>query len=86
MNIGGVITDIGNGGVGSDDWCGQYYSWGEVEIESTSLTTANLWKCYKWGSNTNISKYNISDGLTRLEPDDVVIKNYGGQWAIPTRE
>ena len=64
---------------------GKYYSWGEIKTKSFYA-----WESYQWsadGTETNITKYNSSDNLYRLTPDDdVVSQELGGSWRMPTAE
>lgn len=62
---------------------GDYYSWGEL-----STKYRYIWDTYKfYDSSRGIIKYNDSDGLTVLEPeDDVAYIKWGGNWQIPTPE
>ena len=63
---------------------GDYFSWGETEPKGTYS-----WATYKWcdGTESNITKYNKTDGLTILEPeDDAAQVHWGGKWRMPTKE
>ena len=64
--------------------CGDYFAWGETEPKETYS-----WATYKWcdGTDANITKYNKTDGLTILEPeDDAAQVHWGGKWRMPTKE
>ena len=53
------------------------YKWGEVETTDPFN--------YKFGEYPNWTKYNATDGLTTLEPeDDAAHVNMGGDWRMPT--
>lgn len=41
---------------------GNYFAWGEIETK-----TDYSWETYKYGTSSNITKYNKTDGLTILE-------------------
>lgn len=63
---------------------GDYYAWGELMSKDSYS-----WENYKFssdGTQSGISKYNAADGLTILTgADDVVHKELGGRWRMPTR-
>lgn len=49
---------------------GKYYSWGEIKIKSFYA-----WESYQWsadGTESNMTKYNSSDNIKILIPDDDV--------------
>lgn len=76
-----------NVGASSPDGFGDYYAWGEVETQSSGRY---WWDSYKWGnassSNSGLTKYNSTDGLTRLLPeDDAATVNWKNSWRIPTK-
>ena len=63
---------------------GNYFAWGE-----TLPKDEYSWTNYKWcdGTDQNITKYNTTDGLTTLQPeDDAAHINWGGEWRMPTGE
>ncbi len=64
---------------------GKYYSWGEIKTKPFYT-----WESYRWsadGTESNITKYNSSDNLYRLTPDDdVASRELGGSWRMPTAE
>ena len=62
---------------------GDYFAWGE-----TSTKSNYAWSTYAHGSSeTNLTKYNASDGRTVLDlEDDVVNFTMGGAWRMPTLE
>lgn len=61
---------------------GGYYAWGE-----TSTKKSYNWSSYKWGTSTNITKYNKEDGLITLSSDDdAATYNLGKPWRIATDE
>ena len=79
MNIGAEsATDVGT-----------YFAWGETvgyTDENNYDKYKYDWDTYKWGQANQQTKYNTTDGLTRLEDDDdAAIQNWGGSWRMPTR-
>ena len=61
---------------------GDYFAWGETEPK-----TEYTWANYKWcdGTENKMTKYNATDGLTTLLPeDDAAHVNWGGGWRMPT--
>ena len=64
--------------IGADDSYGEgdLFAWGETEPKSSN---------YKWYSDGIFTKYNATDGLTELEPeDDAATANCGSPWRTPT--
>lgn len=61
---------------------GYFYAWGETAVKSWYS-----WSYYQFGSSAAaLTKYNQSDGLNRLQPEDDAAKNeWGGEWRMPTR-
>ena len=58
---------------------GDYYAWGETQTKSDYS-----WNTYKWDSN--LTKYNSSDGKTTLEAsDDVATVKLGKECRMPSR-
>ena len=58
---------------------GDYYAWGETQTKSDYS-----WDTYKWGSSP--TKYNSSDGKTKLEAsDDVATVKWGKECRMPSR-
>ena len=78
----GTLWADRNLGANSPEGFGNYYAWGEI-AEKASYTVSN----YKWGDinhNSNITKYNPSDGKEMLEAgDDVMSVSMGGDWHMP---
>ena len=74
-----------NVGAFSEEAPGNSYAWGETEVKTTYS-----WSTYKWynrynGDYYNMTKYNLSDKLTELEPeDDAAYVNWGKQWRMPS--
>jgi len=52
------------------EWYGNYYAWGEAEVKDEYS-----WETYDYcnGTKDTIMKYNKTDGLIRLDPNDDVI-------------
>lgn len=72
-----------NMGASSPTGYGDYYAWGELSPKSRYD-----WSTYKfYGAAVGFLKYNETDGLTVLEPeDDVANVKWGGNWQIPSTE
>ena len=71
-----------NVGAESAEDYGDYFAWGETEPK-----TNYDWSTYKWCDDTenNMTKYNATDGLTTLLPeDDAAHVNWGGEWRMPS--
>ena len=81
----GTLWAACNVGASSPDQAGGYYAWGET----TTKNNYN-WKSYQHGTGgsynpTAIYKYNSTDNLVTLEPeDDVAHIVMGGKWRMPT--
>ena len=71
-----------NVGAFSEEAPGNSYAWGETEVKTTYS-----WSTYKWcnGAYNKMTKYNSSDKLWELEPeDDAAYVNWGKQWCMPS--
>lgn len=67
------------GAVNPED-SGNFYAWGE-----TSTKSNYAWSTYKFGTESNLTKYNASDGKTVLDAsDDIAYLTMGEGYAIPT--
>ncbi len=70
----------------SEDWYGDYYTWGELEPNKKKYA----WHNYKFIHSNDLLKYNKKDNLTELLPeDDVAYQNkkfYNFKFHIPTKE
>jgi hypothetical protein len=78
----GTLWATMNIGASSATDPGSYFAWGETSTKST-YTENN----YVFGTESNITKYNASDGKTRLElSDDAAHVLSGGGWHIPTSD
>ena len=59
---------------------GDYFAWGE-----TTTKPSYCWQTYKFGTVTEITKYNLTDGICKLQLcDDCARANMGGKWHMPT--
>ena len=71
-----------NVGAETPEQYGDYYAWGETEPKETYG-----WATYKWGTSSNLTKYNTTDGKTVLDlDDDAAYVNWGGNWRMPSKE
>ena len=73
-----------NVGASKPEDYGDYFAWGETEPKEEYS-----WATYKWydGTTNNITKYNKTDSLTTLEPeDDAAHVHWGDKWRMPTKE
>jgi len=93
VKIGGVKWATKNVGAKTITDYGQYFSWGGVNGFTADQVTGGC-RVFSWadyelanGSESDITKYNSSDGKTVLESvDDAVIANLGGSWRMPTKD
>ena len=77
-----VLWATCNVGASAPEEYGDYFAWGEVESKSEYT-----WENYKHGTTQNITKYNATDGLKTLLPeDDAAHVNWGGDWRMPSFE
>ena len=71
-----------NLGAGVPEEYGYYFAWGE-----TAPKEKYDWSTYKFGEESNHTKYNSTDGLTQLElEDDAAFVIWGKGWRMPTHE
>ena len=72
-----------NVGAEKPEEVGGYFAWGE-----TKTNTEYSWSTYKHGtSSTKITKYNKTDNLTVLDPEDDIATVYvGSEWHTPTAD
>lgn len=67
------------GAVNPED-SGNFYAWGEIGTKSNYT-----WSTYRFGTESNLTKYNASDGKTVLDAsDDIAYLTMGEGYAIPT--
>ena len=82
----GTKWGVMNIGAENETDYGLYFAWGETK-GYTGITEEKkfIWDDYKYGTESNLTKYNTTDGLTTLEPsDDAATVNWGGKWRMPT--
>ena len=79
----GTLWATCNIGASTSEATGGYYAWGELTTKASYS-----WDNYRFGENDSVvTKYNNSDLLNNLEPeDDVVNVTMGGDWHIPYPE
>ena len=71
-----------NVGAASSEEYGDYFAWGETQPK-----TLYDWNTYQYYDGSSLTKYNESDGLTTLLPeDDAATANWGDDWRMPTEE
>lgn len=71
-----------NVGASKPEEAGNYYAWGEIKPKE-EYTDNN----YKFGTSSDLTKYNETDNLTTLElEDDAAHVIMGGSWRMPTKE
>ena len=71
-----------NVGASKPEDYGDYFAWGETEPKEEYS-----WANYEWGTTSNLTKYNTTDGKTILETeDDAAHVHWGGKWRMPTVE
>ena len=82
-----------NLGASSEEEYGLYYQWGDTQgysAEQVGTDKQFTWNDYKFsidGSDTNFSKYSLSDSKTQLDlEDDAVYAALGGNWRMPTKD
>ena len=77
-----VLWATCNVGANNAEDYGDLFAWGETEPKEVYG-----WNTYNWcdGTGTNMTKYNSTDGLTTLLPeDDAAHVHWGGQWRMPS--
>lgn len=87
----GLLWTKKNIGAATEEDAGLYFQWGDIQgytAEQVGMDKqfASDWSDYKWGVDSNFTKYNSSDGLTTLESaDDAATQLMGSDWRMPTR-
>lgn len=80
----GTLWATCNIGAEDPEDCGYLIAWGETYPKETYT-----WATYQYYDATtgHLTKYNSSDSLTELEPeDDAATENWGNGWKTPTKE
>jgi hypothetical protein len=62
------------------DWYGNYYAWGETEPNKPKYTSTS----YKWNNKQISTKYNSTDNLEELLPEDDAAQQFNKMLRIPT--
>ena len=79
-----VLWATTNIGANFPEEYGDYFAWGETQPKDNFT-----WENYTWcdGTKSTITKYNATDGLTTLLPeDDAAYVNWGRGWRMPTND
>ena len=63
-----------------EDWYGNYYAWGETEPNKLKYTQSN----YKWNNKQITTRYNNTDNLEELLPEDDAAQQFNKMLRIPT--
>ena len=83
----GTLWAKKNLGASSETDYGLYFAWGETTGYPDASQKAFSWDDYKYGTSSNITKYNDSDGLTQLgTSDDAVFFDSDEMYVMPTKE
>ena len=80
----GTLWATTNVGAENPEDSGYLIAWGETEPKETYS-----WATYQYydAATGLLTKYNSSDGLTELQPeDDAATENWGSGWKTPTKE
>ncbi len=80
----GTLWATTNIGAENPEDNGYLIAWGETEPKETYS-----WATYQHydSASGQLTKYNLADGLTELEPeDDAATENWGSGWKMPTKE
>ena len=65
---------------------GKFFQWGDTQGYEDASEHQFKWDGYKFGSESSLTKYNNTDGLTLLElSDDSAVAATGGQASMPTK-
>lgn len=88
----GTLWATMNVGATSETDYGLYFAWGDTQgytasqVGTGSEQKAFSWNDYKFGTQSNLTKYNSTDGLTTLElTDDAAYALSNGQYVMPTQ-
>ena len=89
----GTLWATMNVGATSETDYGLHFAWGDTQgYTSSQVGTGSGQKAFSWndyvhGTESNLTKYNLTDGLTTLElTDDAAYSLSNGQYAMPTKE
>ena len=86
----GLLWAKKNIGAATEEDAGLYFQWEDIQgytTEQVGVDKQFSWNDYKWGTSSNFTKYNSSDGLVTLEAaDDAATQIMGSDWRMPTRE
>ena len=80
----GTLWATCNVGASTPEEYGDFFAWGETEPKADYS-----WETYKWcnGTINSMTKYNATDGLKELLPqDDAATANWGRDWQMPSLE
>lgn len=81
----GTLWATCNVGANSPEEFGGYFAWGETSGKDEFTMENYLF--YDENVNGNMTKYNDTDGLTELLPeDDAATVNWGEEWRMPSEE
>ena len=79
-----------NVGAASPEDNGLYFQWGDTvgyTADQVGKDKVFDWENYKFGTDSNLIKYNSTDGLTVLESiDDAATVHMGSQYRMPTED
>lgn len=84
----GILWAKCNIGADTETDAGSYFQWGDTQgytADQVGVDKIFDWAHYKFGTRDNLTKYNSTDGLTTLQPeDDAAYANMGEDWSVPT--
>ncbi len=86
----GLLWATCNVGATKPEEIGEYFAWGETASTNNYFCedTYKYGACYWYDeSYSELTKYNLIDGKTILDPrDDAATQNWGGNWRMPTMQ
>lgn len=86
----GLLWANKNIGASTEEDAGLYFQWGDTQGYTAEQIGVDKqfnsnWTDYKWGIDSNFTKYNSTDGLVILETaDDAASQIMGSDWKMPT--
>jgi hypothetical protein len=81
----GILWAACNVGANSPEDYGDYFAWGETTSKSFYSWNTYKYACLVDDYTPCLTKYNFSDHLVTLLPeDDAATANWGAEWRIPT--